>query len=198
MKHDAVYARYSSHAQDDGTSIDVQIEQCERAAGGTCTHYIDKAKTGRAMGGRARLLAMLADAADGKLRRVFVYKFDRLGRDAETHTIVRDLEENGVEVLSATEGTNALARGIQLVVAEDYSRQLATRTRDGLAKRFEQGAFTGGVAPYGYHVATRDGRRVLEVDAAEAAIVREAAQWYPVVRAAHHAIVIQRRKRSVW
>ncbi len=178
MTHDAIYARYSSHAQDDSTSIEVQVEQCTRAAGGTCVHYVDRAKTGRAMGGRAQLLAMLADAADGKLRRVFVYKFDRLGRDAETHTIVRDLEENGVEVISTTEGTNALSRGIQLVVAEDYSRQLATRTRDGLAKRFEQGAFTGGVAPYGYHVTTRDGRRVLEIDADESAIIREAVGWY--------------------
>src|SRR5688500_944190 len=178
MRHDAIYARYSSHAQDDGTSIEVQLEQCERAAGGECKHYIDRAKSGRAMGGRAQLLAMLADAADGKLRRVFVYKFDRLGRDAETHTIVRDLEENGVEVLSATEGTNALARGIQLVVAEDYSRQLANRTRDGLVKRFEQGGFTGGVAPYGYCVETKDGRRVLVIDPAEAETIRDVARQY--------------------
>jgi site-specific DNA recombinase len=177
-KTDAIYARYSSHAQDDGTSIEVQLEQCERAAGGTCRHYIDRAKTGRAMGGRLQLLAMLADAEAGRIGRVFVYKFDRLGRDAETHVIARTLEEAGVELISATEGTNALARGIQLVVAEDYSRQLATRTRDGLIKRFEQGAFCGGVAPYGYRVETKDGRRVLMVDADEAAIVRDVAHQY--------------------
>src|SRR6266540_3666113 len=170
MKQDAIYARYSSHAQDDGTSIEVQLEQCERAAGGKCHHYIDRTKTGRGTAGRVQLLTMLADAEAGKIGRVFVYEFDRLGRDAETHTIARDLEERGVELVSVTEGTNALSRGIQLVVAEDYSRQLAIRTRDGLVKRFEQGAFTGGVAPYGYHVETKDGRRVLVVDEAEAAI----------------------------
>src|SRR3954471_11148246 len=142
VKHDAIYARYSSHAQNDGTSIDVQLEQCERAAGGTCQHYIDRAKTGRAMGGRTQLLAMLADAEAGKIGRVFVYKFDRLGRDAETHVIARQLEDAGVELISVTEGTNQLARGIQLVVAEDYSRQLAKRTRDGLIKRHEQRAWT--------------------------------------------------------
>jgi site-specific DNA recombinase len=178
MKHDAIYARYSSHAQDDGTSIEVQLEQCERAAGGTCRHYIDRAKTGRTMSGRAQLLAMLADAEAGKLKRIFVYKFDRFGRDAETHTIVRDLEEHGAEVVSATEGANALARGIQLVVAEDYSRQLAMRTRDGLVKRFEQRTFTGGVACYGYRVVTRAGQRVLEVEPTEAAIVRDVTNWY--------------------
>lgn len=178
MKHDAIYARYSSHAQDDGTSIEVQIEQCERAAGGTCRHYIDRAKSGRATANRTELLAMLAEAEAGRIGRVFVYKFDRLGRDAETHVIARTLEESGVELISATEGTNALARGIQLVVAEDYSRQLGIRTHHGLMKRFEQGGFTGGVTPFGYSVVDRDGRRVLEVNEAEAGIVREVAGWY--------------------
>jgi hypothetical protein len=88
------------------------------------------------------------------------------------------LEEAGAQLVSATEGTNALARGIQLVVAEDYSRQLAQRTRDGLLKRFEQGAFTGGVAPYGYKVVGENGRRLLAVEPAEANVVRELAHWY--------------------
>ena len=177
-KTDAIYARYSSHAQDDSTSIEVQIEQCERAAGGKCQHYIDRAKTGRAMGGRDALIRLLADAEAGKIKRVLVYKFDRLGRDAETHLIARQLEDAGAELISATEGTNQLARGIQLVVAEDYSRQLAARTRDGLVKRFEQGAFTGGLAPYGYRVATQNGVRVLEVDPAEAEVVRDVVHQY--------------------
>src|SRR5688572_10070887 len=72
-KTDAIYARYSSHAQDDSTSIEVQIEQCERAAGGKCQHYIDRAKTGRAMGGRTELLRLLADAEASKIKRVLVY-----------------------------------------------------------------------------------------------------------------------------
>src|SRR3954468_12556136 len=98
-----------------------------------------------------------------EIKRVYVYKFDRLGRAADTHIIAQQLEDAGVELISVTEGTNALARGIQLVVAEDYSRQLAMRTRDGLLKRFEQGAFTGGMAPYGYHVVGENGRRVLAI-----------------------------------
>src|SRR6185436_13730679 len=95
LKHDAIYARYSSHAQDDGTSIEVQLEQCERTAGGKCSHYIDRAKTGRTTSGRLELLRLLSDAEAGKIRKVYVYKFDRLGRDAETHVIARQLEEAG-------------------------------------------------------------------------------------------------------
>ena len=196
-KADAIYARYSSHAQDDGTSIEVQIEQCERSAGRKCLHYIDRAKTGRAMGGRTQLLSLLADAEAGKIGRVFVYKFDRLGRAAETHVIAQQLEDTGAQLVSATEGTNQLARGIQLVVAEDYSRQLAARTRDGLLKRFEQGAFTGGIAPYGYRVAERNGRRVLEVEPAEAAIVREIASMYISQSLGFKSIAKRLRERSV-
>src|SRR4051812_31520023 len=90
---DAIYARYSSHNQDDGTSIEVQIEQCERAAGVKCVHYIDRAKTGRATGGRTELLRLLDDAEAGRIRRIFVYKFDRLGRAADTHVIAQQLDD---------------------------------------------------------------------------------------------------------
>lgn len=194
---DAIYARYSSHAQDDSTSIDVQVEQCERAAGGRLAQYIDRAKTGRATAGRAELLRMLADAEAGKIRRVFVYKFDRLGRDAETHVIARTLEEAGAELVSATEGTNQLARGIQLVVAEDYSRQLAARTRDGLVKRFEQGGFTGGVVPFGYQAINRDGHKALAINPAEADIIREVIHWYLCEAIGFKGIAKRMRARGI-
>jgi DNA invertase Pin-like site-specific DNA recombinase len=35
------------------------------------------------------LQRLIADAAAGKVARLFVYKFDRLGRAAATHAIVR-------------------------------------------------------------------------------------------------------------
>ncbi len=130
-----LYARYSSHQQDDGTSIEVQIESCERAAGKSLKQYIDRARTGRTMGGRPELLQLVQDAEDGKIDTLYLYKFDRLGRAAETHVLVEDLERCGVRVMSVTEGSNALARGVQLVVAADYSRALAERTRAGLVKR---------------------------------------------------------------
>jgi DNA invertase Pin-like site-specific DNA recombinase len=165
--------------------------------GGKCVPYVDRAKTGRSMGGRTELLALLADAEAGKIGRVFVYKFDRLGRAADTHVIAQQLEDAGVELISATEGTNALARGIQLVVAEDYSRQLAQRTRDGLLKRFEQGAFTGGVAPYGYTVVGDNGRRILAIDPDEAQVVRAMVHWYLCEAIGFKGIAKRLRDRQV-
>jgi site-specific DNA recombinase len=135
--------------------------------------YADRAKTGRTTGGRSELLRLIRDAEEGKIGRLFVYKFDRLGRAAETHVLIEDLEACGVEVASATEGTNSLARGVQLVVAADFSRALAERTRAGLIKRHEAGYHTGGPAPYGYKVIdTPDGRKKLSINETEAQEVR--------------------------
>ncbi len=173
VKQDALYARYSSHAQDDSTSLDVQIEACERAAGKPLNHFIDQAKTGRTTGGRTELLRLIQEAEAGRIGRLFVYKFDRLGRAAETHVLVEDLEQCGVEVISVTEGTNALARGVQLVVAADYSRVLAERTRAGLVQRHKEGCWTGGPPPYGYRiVAGADGKKRLVVNEDEVETVR--------------------------
>lgn len=178
-KYDAMYARYSSHAQDDGTSIAVQVESCERAAGTALKRFIDQAKTGRTTGGRSELLRLMEEAEAGRIGRLYVYKYDRLGRAAETHVLVEDLEQNGVEVISVTEGTNALARGVQLVVAADYSRVLAERTRDGLVQRHKQGCWTGGPPPYGFRViADADGKKRLAIHPEEAETVRFVFQSY--------------------
>lgn len=171
MKADALYARYSSEKQSDGYSIETQLEagrqQC--AAGASILEYVDRAKSGCTIAGRVELLRLLSDAAGGRIGRVIVYKFDRLGRNqAETATIIQDLEDAGVKVLSATEGDDPLARGIHLVISEYYIRQLAERTRAGCKKAAEAGRI-GGKVPFGYR-RRQDGQ--LEADPARAPILQ--------------------------
>jgi site-specific DNA recombinase len=181
MKKTAIYARYSSHAQDGGTSIEVQLDACRRdLQPKTYREYVDRARTGRSMAGREALLRLLADAEAGQIERVLVYKFDRLGRNlAESSAIIAQLEDGGVEVVSVTEGKDALARGMHLVISEHYSRVLSERTKDGLVKRFEQKAWTGGPPPYGYRIeTTADGLHRLTVNEEEAAVVRWLFQVY--------------------
>ena len=170
----AIYARYSSHAQDGGTSIEVQTETCQRAlAGQEFREYVDRAKSGRSMAGREALLQLLADAEAGQIDRACIYKYDRLGRNlAETSAIIAQLEDCGVEVISVTEGKDQLARGVQLVVAEHYSRALAERTRDGLLQRFKEHAWTGGPAPYGFKVVDDNGVKRLRINETEAPVIR--------------------------
>lgn len=187
---DLLYARYSSHAQDDGTSIEVQVEICERAAGGPCRHYIDRARTGRSIHGRDALHRMIADAREGDT--VWVHKWDRLGRDAgEAHLIIRDLEDKGVRVQAVGDGNDPLGRGVQLVVAEHYSRALAQRTREGLLKVFERGEHIGGLPAFGWQVINSDQRRVLAKHPAEAVIVRKIVEMYLKNKLGFKAIAAQ-------
>lgn len=197
-KRDALYARYSSHAQDDSTSVSVQIEACERAAGKPLERYIDEAKTGRTTGGRGELLRLIGDAEAGRIGRLYVYKFDRLGRSAGTHILVEDLESCGVEVISVTEGTNALARGVQLVVAADFSRVLAERTRAGLAQRHREGCWTGGPPPYGYQIVSdAAGKRRLAICEPEAATVRFIFETYLAEAVGFKEVARRLRERGI-
>lgn len=162
-----MYVRYSSHSQDGNTSVDVQIETCKRAiraAGGDpdkAVTYSDEAKTGRVVGGRDALKRMMQDARRGKVSRIFVFKWDRLGRSlADTAALVKQLERLGVTIVSATEGKDKLTRGVLLSVAEWYSDCLGERTTAGLRQRFNERAHTGNRA-YGYRVVERDGKKRL-------------------------------------
>lgn len=172
-RRDAIYARYSSHKQDKGCSIEVQLEHCRKLAGDGAREYVDRAVTGSTMD-RPQFNKMLADAESGKLATVFVYKFDRFGRDAHAHSIVADLEVLGVKVVSATEGDDRMARGIHLVVAEQFLQAHGSRVADAKLRRFREGRFHGGPVPFGYRV--EDGRLV--VDADEAGVVRRVYALY--------------------
>lgn len=164
MKRDAVYARYSSHNQHDNTSIEVQLEACRRICGPQPLEYIDRGVTGTVME-RDGFRAMLDDAEAGRIGKLYVYKFDRFGRSAHAHAVVADLEDMGVRVVSATEGHDPLSRGIQLVVAEDFSRKLSDRVAEAKLRRFQQGYWHGGTPPYGYQAEHK--RLVINPDEAE-------------------------------
>lgn len=174
MKSDAVYARYSSHAQDDSSSIEVQIGHCEKTLGGSALVYKDEAKTGRAKAGRTQLLQLIADAKQGKIRRICVWRFSRIGRNlAESAATIQELEDAGVNVISAMEGSDPLVRSIFLAMADHYSKELAINTRDGLAARFKQKGFCGGIAPFGYQIVGEETDRRITINEKEAEIIRQ-------------------------
>ena len=71
-----------------------------------------------------------------------------------------------------------MERSIFLSIAEHYSRELAQNTRDGLAARFKQGGFCGGVVPFGYALAQKDGKKFLVVEPSEAEIIEKVVGIY--------------------
>jgi|GEM_PF-1075450 len=169
----AIYARYSSTNQDGGVSIETQLDCCRKQAGDNPIEYIDRAQSGRTMH-RTNFRLMMAAAERGEFTRLVVYKWDRFGRNAETHATIADLEDLGIKVESATEGSDFLARGVGLLVSEDYSKKLSQRVKDAMRVRFKQnGTHLGGSPSYGYRVVKgTDGLSRLEIHPDEAATVR--------------------------
>lgn len=196
----AIYARFSSKNQRDGTSIAVQLDACRGLAGPDALEYIDREESGTSMD-RPQFARMMADAKAGMFDCLIVHKFDRFGRSDYSHGIIADLETLGAEVVSATEGADRLSRGVQLVVAADYSRRLSSRIKDSKLHRFREGRWQGGMVPYGYRV--EDKRLV--VDPGESAWVRELFERYADGRDGMRALAewlngqgIKPRRAPVW
>lgn len=184
------YARYSSSHQNEQT-IDCQLEHCHKYAGEPTVDYVDKAITGKTVA-RAALVQMMEDAAAGKLDRVIVYKWDRLGRSASTHVLVAELEELGVKLESVTEGSEFLGRELGLVVATHYSKQLGQRVRDAQRKLWvDKGIWCGGTPPYGYKLV--DGH--LQIDKAEASVLRWIFKTYLSESCGYRELAIRLNKR---
>jgi site-specific DNA recombinase len=178
VKTAAVYARVSTDEQArEGTSLGAQQrlahERAERDGGTIADEhvYVDAGISGKTAD-RPEYQRMLADAAAGTFGVLFVWKFDRLGRDAEELLRARRmLAAADVSIVSLTEGEaeSTLVYGVRALVSQEEREKIAERSRMGLAEVARQGGWKGGEAPYGYRSA---GNRTLEVVETEAAVVR--------------------------
>jgi site-specific DNA recombinase len=134
------------------------LEYCDEAVSGTIP------LSQRPDGAR-----LLADAAAGLIRVVYVTRADRLGRDPR-HILnaVAELAAYGVRVKSMTEPfdtTTSSGRFMLTMLAgfAGYERDsLLERSAAGTARLAREGAWLGGIVPYGYRVngKGRDGRLV--------------------------------------
>ena len=85
-----------------------------------------------------------------------VYKFDRFSRNKyETAIHKKELKDNGVKVVSATEFVPDTPEGIIFEsmlegYAEYYSAELSQKIRRGNNESRRKGNLTGGIIPYGY------------------------------------------------
>jgi site-specific DNA recombinase len=95
---------------------------------------------------------LLADAAAGRFEEIWVYKVDRLGRDAVDLLVVRRrLDALGISLVSVVEGQpDLLGYDVQAVVADHYRREFARRSADGMNRAAREGRYTGGIVPFGY------------------------------------------------
>ena len=115
MKAAVIYARYSSDSQTE-QSIEGQLRVCEDYAKShdivIVNTYIDRAMTGT-NDNRPAFQRMLKDSNRKEWDFILVYKFDRFSRNKyETAIHKKELKDNGVKVVSATEFVPDTPEGI--------------------------------------------------------------------------------------
>ena len=182
MENAVIYARYSSHGQNEQT-IDGQIRVCteyaEKMGLNIIKTYIDKHKTGTDVN-RPQFQQMIEDSKIGAFQYVIVYMLDRFARNRYYSTIYSfQLSQNGVQILSAMENISESEEGdfYRLFLewnAEQYSKRLSKRVRDGIDTSVKNGNYTGGNLIFGYK---KQDKKVI-IDEEQSKIVQKIFKMY--------------------
>src|SRR5262249_4764494 len=156
--------------------------------------------SGASIEGRTGLQALLTAAASSPppFDVVFVDDSSRVARDlADALRVLQRLRFAGVRVIYISQGIDSASEQAETLIAVHglvdglYLREMAAKTKRGLAGQLERGFSTGG-AQYGYRTVPvldpsgrteSDGRQALlgkrlEVNEAEAAVIRRIFEWY--------------------
>ncbi|GHV02590.1 recombinase RecD [Clostridia bacterium] len=183
MKNAVIYARYSSHAQNE-QSIEGQLRECyafaEKNDIKVIHEYIDRALTGT-MDKRPDFLRMIEDSKKGLYKYVIVYQLDRFARNRYDSAIYKaKLKKNDVRVLSAKENITDDASGILMEavlegMAEYYSKELAVKVKRGKDISAGKCKYVGGTLHYGYKV---DETMNYQIDEREAPYVVKIFEMY--------------------
>ncbi len=149
----AIYIRVSGHRQEDGASLDVQLDACRRyceSRGLLVMAEFRDVQSGLDSD-RPHYLAAVELARTNGIDKLVVWRLDRLGRDsAEYIPLLKGLRRLGVDVVSVTQPTESIfMQQVIGIMAEEESRQLSTRVTASKQRRFKEGKW-GGAPPFGY------------------------------------------------
>ncbi len=148
---EAIYVRQSKDKKD-SLSIKGQIDLCRHE----CSHpesaliYEDKGFSGKNTQ-RPGFQSMLKDVKEGKIRKIIVYRLDRLSRSIiDFGQLWNELEKNQVEFVSVNEKfdtTTPMGRAmiyIIMVFAQLERETIGERVTDNYYTRIRQGNWPGG------------------------------------------------------
>ncbi|MFQ6026580.1 MAG: recombinase family protein [Dehalococcoidia bacterium] len=182
----AIYVRVSSHKQEDGTSLEVQLESCRcycQANGLEVVAEFQDIQSGLVVD-RPAYQQALQLAREGAISHLVVFRYDRSGRDdAEYMTMLRDFAKAGILLASASgESPDPLYQKLAGVLSWDESRRLSIRISGGKMKRHEEGKWNG-KAVFGYDlVRLPRGGATLAPNPAQANLVTEMFRRYAAGR----------------
>ncbi len=192
-RFDIIYCRFSSAEQKQGLSIEGQISVCRDYRknkypddGSKIVVLKDEALSGKLSKRRPAYMQILEYARRGLAKRVFVDKYERLGRAGPVTEIdIRRIEDLGVQIISTKESSDLFMRALFGAINEKRLRDDADNTLRGMRELARQGFVPGGPVNFGWKGTRiedplgkrdKDGRPVLrtvyEIVAAEAAVVR--------------------------
>ena len=153
---DAIYGRQSVDRQD-SISIESQLEFCRyELKGGTCKEYTDKGYSGKNID-RPQFQQLVKDIERGLIKRVIVYKLDRISRSIIDFSNMMELfQRYNVEFVSSTEKfdtSTPMGRAmlnICIVFAQLERETIQKRVTDAYYSRCQKGFHMGGPTPYGF------------------------------------------------
>jgi site-specific DNA recombinase len=173
------YCRVSTCKQlDDGVSLEAQAERIEHyaaALGMPTPRILTEAKSGKNLDRRQWEAAMKLIGA-GRVRRLIVYKLDRLSRSLrDLITLAEALQANNCELHVIAENVNTDSSSGRLffhilgALAQWTREVIAENTRQAMAFKRARNEYTGGRPPFGYRIrktnrTSRAGKRIDEIE----------------------------------
>lgn len=154
----AIYARQSVERAD-SISVPSQIEFCLRELGDREYRvYSDRGFSGKNTD-RPAFAAMMADVRCGLIRRVVVYKLDRISRSIlDFSSMMETFEQYGVEFISTVEKFDTASPmgramlNICIVFAQLERETIQKRVADAYYSRSRKGLYMGGRVPFGFRL----------------------------------------------
>ncbi len=156
---DAIYARQSVDKMD-SISIDSQIEICKREVidSTDVKIYQDKGYSGKNTD-RPAFQELISDISLGKVRRVIIYRLDRVSRSVlDFANLIELFEQNHVSFVSSTEKFDTgspMGKAmvfIIMVFAQLERETIQQRVLDAYRSRSARGFYMGGRVPYGFRL----------------------------------------------
>ena len=194
----SIYVRLSKQAKESNLSRDGMVDDCrklcDRMGFRVAAVHVDDGISG-SVRDRPAFLAWLADAKEGRATVLVPFHADRITREGmNSGAMVLDVLEgkdpttgrvvsNPVRLVDTTgldSAGDSLAFRLQFLlraeVAREERQRMKERNTDAKRRMKGTGRYQGGPIPYGSRVVLRDGRKFLAPEAAEAAILQQAAE----------------------
>jgi site-specific DNA recombinase len=149
----AIYTRISTSRQEDGASLQVQLESCRQYCHQNGLLVMGEFKDIQSglYAGRQEYVEAVELARTKGVDKLVVWRLDRLGRDsAEYIPLLKELRRIGVGVVSVTQPTESVfMQQVIGIMAEEESRQLSTRVTASKTHLARDGKWASSV-PFGY------------------------------------------------